>query len=579
LFAPGDFFVDASGHFGPRVYYKTLVAALAHVLGFPLTAFLLNWLSNLVVAIVTYVAGIRLFRSGALTALVAVALAMAIYTIEPGRGTRLPSNLLQPANLALGWALAALLLGLLGRPFWALVLGGATAVLHPLIGVEIAMLAGVAATAGLLLNRTEPHGRIKTLAALIAGSVVCTGIVGAFWLADYGSTRAIDAGDFIRIYAEFRAPHHFIPSTWSLTTHVFTGLFVLATFGAWWTWFRETACDRDVAARMLAVLIVTLGLFAGGYVFVEIWPSRIWTNLNTWRLFFVIRWLGFLLFAHAACRMLTRNDQSLGQWLIALALIGGSGKGHALFPCIGIGFRAIYRRLRLERHPLFAFAGIVAGLVLILLTLRFGNFGEVLQLVLYFSAALWLVSVSNRWVRDAPITLVLICLSSISLVHMYAPNRASEALFDRLGVNFSLEQYNDPITFAAAFAREKTDANAMFVVPPRNGDFRLLARRSLVVDFTSFPFQDWGMAEWEQRMHYVYGHTDRNGHAALAHLENEYRAIDDSRLVAIGNRYGATHAVLYTDTETDLPVIYEDEQYRIVVIPRSNNEPEDVTNE
>ena len=80
-------------------------------------------------------------------------------------------------------------------------------------------------------------------------------------------------------------------------------------------------------------------------------------------------------------------------------------------------------------------------------------------------------------------------------------------------------------------------------------------------------FAEEGIGEWYRRSIDCYGDVDGTGYAACRQWQEAYRAIPTERVVLAARKYGATHAVLHTDTPTDLPLLYSDESYKIVGIP------------
>ena len=120
---------------------------------------------------------------------------------------------------------------------------------------------------------------------------------------------------------------------------------------------------------------------------------------------------------------------------------------------------------------------------------------------------------------------------------------------------------------AARFARENTPGNAVFLTPPVFGKFRLIARRAMVVDWRSFPFQDRAMVEWQRRMFDCYGIPGAVGLAARAESDENYRKIRDSEIEKLQIKYGFSYAVLYRETPTDFPVTYQNRKYKIVLLP------------
>jgi hypothetical protein len=129
---------------------------------------------------------------------------------------------------------------------------------------------------------------------------------------------------------------------------------------------------------------------------------------------------------------------------------------------------------------------------------------------------------------------------------------------------FDFADLRDADSEAARGAAAHTPEDAIFVVPPAFGALRIVGRRAIVVDFKAIPLQDGAMREWRDRIRFVYGEVEGGGIPALARLDQAYRSVTDSHLLEIAARYGATHALVYADSTTALPVIYADSSYKVV---------------
>jgi len=133
----------------------------------------------------------------------------------------------------------------------------------------------------------------------------------------------------------------------------------------------------------------------------------------------------------------------------------------------------------------------------------------------------------------------------------------------------TLDQVNLPSSPLASFARKLTAEDSVFLVPPNLGSWRLLAHRAIVVDFKVFPFQDGAMAEWYERMLDCYGSPHCGGFSGCDELDNQYRRITEEQMLETRRKYGATHAVLYSETPCDMPVLFQDALYKVVRIESS----------
>jgi hypothetical protein len=100
------------------------------------------------------------------------------------------------------------------------------------------------------------------------------------------------------------------------------------------------------------------------------------------------------------------------------------------------------------------------------------------------------------------------------------------------------------------------------------GIFRVMAERAIVVDFKSFSYHDQAMVEWRQRLVECYGEPPPGigGFPAERAMEKNYRQIDDPWISRLAERYGVTHAVLYEETATSLPILFRGGPYKVVAV-------------
>ncbi len=97
--------------------------------------------------------------------------------------------------------------------------------------------------------------------------------------------------------------------------------------------------------------------------------------------------------------------------------------------------------------------------------------------------------------------------------------------------------------------------DSLFLAPPDFGDMRLFPKRSIVVDWKSFPFNDDYMVGWYQRINDCYGQGD---------LDNNYRQITDRQLSSLAEKYHFDYAILYSQTNTNCQVTFNNQTYKIV---------------
>ncbi|MBA7523297.1 hypothetical protein ES705_15421 [subsurface metagenome] len=211
---------------------------------------------------------------------------------------------------------------------------------------------------------------------------------------------------------------------------------------------------------------------------------------------------------------------------------------------------------------------VVGFLIVTVISAAFGRI-EVVPFLFFLVIFGWFLlsgRFKNRWVRNSVPIIILFLLVFESFFHFISP--------DRLGDYRPRIQYTSSLARVdgdgvADFARKHTEEDAIFLTPPVFGGFRLTAERAIIVDWKSMPFQDSGMLEWWNRMNVCYG--DMSGlsrNAGLGKMERNYRSISTEDIKNISEKYDADYTVLYHNTKIDLPVIYQDEYFKLVKINR-----------
>ena len=82
------------------------------------------------------------------------------------------------------------------------------------------------------------------------------------------------------------------------------------------------------------------------------------------------------------------------------------------------------------------------------------------------------------------------------------------------------------------------------------------------------------MLEWYQRLEDCCGDALHQGWAAEKAMTIEYRRLDDAKLLHLQNLYDFDYAVLFNDTATAFPVLFEGHKYKIIsmVDPAGGND-------
>jgi len=562
-----DFYVRSAEGFGPRFYYVALLAGLGRALPLPVAMLGLTFVVNLGVGAVSFLAARRLLQASRLGAALAASLVLTVGGFPLGLVTDIRFQDLQPGSLAIPFALAALLAGLVGSPLRAAALATIASLPHPLYGLESGALAlGSALIRGWLSLPAAARASDWLRASLpsaAGGALLALGAL-VFWGLPWAAANVerIPADEFVAVLS-FRAPHHYLPSAFPARHYALLGLFLIASALAFGRWRQEQRPER-AALAFLAAPIAILCLCLGGYLFVEVWPTRIWITAQPFRLLFLLKWQGLLLLGWLFGRW-------IGAGTLPSAVLGGVGllAGGAAQPLVATGCLvadALDARLRrtLPAWPPLLLPGL-AALALLPLSWLFGDARETLAMAV---ATLTALAFAPAW-RPEPRSSHRIGVGALVLgvaVLAFA-NRANEwTRWEPLRPRMTWADHTDDAAQAARWARERTPREAIFLVPPGLDAFRIVARRAVVVDWKALPFPDQALREWRARMLDCYGPVTGGGFEALERLDRAYEGVDAATLRRLGARYGASHALLYRATEVDLPVLYANAGYKIVLL-------------
>lgn len=565
----GDFFVETGRAFGPRIYFVQFLAWLSKLAPLHWVYYLLTVLSNLALVLVTQWAARRIIGADRLGAALASVMVLGLASFHLGDATQIRYEIFQPASLAIPGALWAIGLGLCGRPVAAALVAVLSSLPHPLYGAQGGAIALGTAFFVLLLRAVHwrpPYaaGRVsigplawrEALVGTALGMLILGAFLAVFWWWPYRNVNAagtLSTAEFFSILADFRAPHHYYPSYFRPTDYVTAILFMFAAGLAYERWSR--AVPRLTAGLLLLPLLAVFAACVAGTLFTEVWQLRSILTLQPFRLFSIVKWLGFMLIAYVLASYWRQPPTALARPLVALGLLS-TGVTHPLVNAMVLGLIRVKPWI-ISKLPEWLWVS-ATGLVAVLLWLKFGALGEAIYLVIALGLV---IAFSGRQFKLRAIAVLTVAVLMTALAWNrdrgaidIAPLRPLLALSDHRAIDAET---------ARAVARY-TPVDALLIAPPQFGLLRIIGGRALVVDFKSIPFQDPKMREWRERMRVVYGDVEAGGFAAARALEQAYRQVSDAHLLSLARQYDASHALLYADTETRLPVLYANETYRLV---------------
>ncbi len=555
-----DFFTNEASQSIARYHYSLFMARLANQpQRLPYVFLASTLLVNIVISGATFLIARELFNKSDMVGAFAASLTMTISTFYLGWSSVIYKTLMTPSAMATPFIFLALFFAL-RKHLWRTLLSIAIAVFfHPLFGLETGFLIFAAA---FVADVFVEEGRRRAMLKKYAIPVLLLGGMALLLILPQLSQEKIDPQLFIYIVAHFRHPHHYIPSSFKDKDYLYAGSFLLAFFLMWRRWQK----DNDNRRKTLFILILSfliLALNIGGYVFVELFPSRIWTEAQTFRLLYLVKWLGLILAAGTITNLCQKNKKS---WFAVYFF----GVLHPLSLGVAEAFHtasdttsSFNSRPQELFYPALASLIIVAilffSLVFTKLTILFTAYILLIILIDRISEKKALVGIS------ALAVLLIVGVSAPVQAWMPAPIAAVSHYFSGDLTNAipkDLGRYGNEVT---QFAQANTPPESIFLTPPDWGAFRLLASRAIVVDFKAFPFTDSGILGWYERMIACYGKPERLGFEMIPEMRTHYEKISDEDLLTLRQRYHFQYAVLYHNTPTKFSSIFENSEFKIII--------------
>ena len=586
-----DFQTNSATAFGPRYYFAQTMAALGGI--FPLEAVYaaLYLLVYIAIALITAFAA-RDITGSAIAGIVAATLVCSSLSVfHLSTPAHVTDVLLLPRFLAMPFALYAVWQGIRGKPLQSALAAIPAILMQPLLGLEAAALglaAAIAHRAALpqdwRLSGLPRRFRREGAAALAIFAASLFWLIPSLATSEQGS---LSAEEFVRIYGHIRHPHHIIPSAWDWQQYALGALFagaVAVSLAELWRRRRDAGGGRDNnggranQAPLIAIIVVFAAIgvaLACGYLFVEIFPTRLFAVAQTFRLTVVFAWLGWLIIAYSLSRALGAGVNRRSLLVMASAVSAPTLALYKTIACIrrlprGDSGRDIRRMMLLSPLAALALAGAVSALHLFEMPS-----GVTLFLLAIGFAAATMASVSMR--RGGVALAGLACVLALTLGALYLDRTGrlppmppvSDAIARRQPM-FTIEEAaarfraQDRVKLAHA-AREHTPPDAVILIPWRWSEWRLFSERAVVVDWKFFLFTDEGMREWNDRYDAIYAFPGGAGYPT---------AIGDAGLAELRRRYGFDYAILPVGAGFRLPTLLNTSRWKLVDVTALDAESE-----
>lgn len=536
-----DFFTNASTKSVARLGYSQFIAILAgSEQNLPTVFLILTLVSNVAISFITYTFAGNLFRSSKV-GIWASALTMSVSTFSLGWWSQIYQTTLIPSAVAIPFILGSIYYLMQDKIVMAILLGNIASLFHPLFGLEISVLAF--ATHIIFHVVRKQKLTISTLFALLF--FIPFALIS---LVPQMSQQQLDSNQFIYIVAHFRHPHHYIPSTFSLFDFINAAAFLTVAVIAYRKWSKASQNPFRIIPAIIMSFVLLLCI--SGYVFVELIPSRLWTTAQTFRLLYIVKWLGIIFVAGEIAQL----SNSTQPFYVS-----------SVFSPLSLSVVTLSQSFReyFEQHGFHRLAKILNPPLVLVVAIFFIVASKISILsIMCLAVYLFLIFTFDELPNKLSLVVsagILVAIGAFYFYPNYLTNTEQQTNFFEIKPEIGADGVS-----VARFARENTPEQSVFLTPPQFGQFRLLANRAIVVDFKAFPFYDAGIEEWYERITTCYGDSSLRGFAMVEELDENYRTMNDHDLVALQEKYNFDYAILYRDTPTNFDVLFQNTTYKAV---------------
>ena len=105
-----------------------------------------------------------------------------------------------------------------------------------------------------------------------------------------------------------------------------------------------------------------------------------------------------------------------------------------------------------------------------------------------------------------------------------------------------------------------TENESIFLIPPKIEDFRMGAKRAIVVDWKAFPFNDKSVLEWRER---VYEVSNSPNTLNPNSVEKGYNSLNEEKILSLSEKYKFNYILMEKNKNLRFNEIYSDDEFRI----------------
>lgn len=466
-----------------------------------------------------------------------------------------PMLLDRQIGFALGWLAIAWSLARPSSGRWAApALLGLAALVHPSVGLQLAMLLGAGRLGWLAVERP---GAAATRAELRAIAGLAGAVVPGYLLNLGGGgvlLKGLSPNDFRLLAAYLQGPQHMLPHLWRMPQWLAWGCYpVLAALS-----LATAGGPMPGPRRRLAVLVgVTLVGLTGAWFGIERLENLPLTLFQPFRMATVARGLCLILMAGHLVRLWT-TGRARERTRAALLVVGLLGDWRLVVVTLFEVAMSVADRRSAARWGRLAAWGVLAG-GLVFLARHDTESGHwsllaTLGVMLAAGARLPVGPIPWTWPRvGLRMTLawalpVMALSANVAAVESGRPPRRGFGWFLIHHCRFAAVPLDD-VERLAVWCAGNTPRDARFVGPPGPKGFRLWAARSLAFNRAGSPYQASALADWAARYRAHVGFEGTNAEFVAAYLRNRqeldrgFDRMNAEALARLAARQGAEYVI------------------------------------
>lgn len=426
-----DWYVLVNRTFGPRTIFAWYMAQTAKIFSLPLTFFLHYLLYIFIINLATYELTYLVFKRKFIALSTTVCILFGT-TISLGGNMLVTQDFVAP-QLPLALSLLAIVFLLQKNYLSSALLFSLASYFHPLIGFESAFLFFFIYLMIIILSKQSISKFVKK--GLIPYLVLTSPAIYLYF--SEGIKTQIDESTKIAILAYMRNPHHYLASSFSVSSYL--SFFLLLILFVTFSYFLRNIISKPLSKFFsLSFAVVIFACFLG-YITTEIIPFYQLAVLQPFRLTLYI------------------------YWIAAIIIFGG-----------------LFYLASVKKH--------LSPLLIIPIFLSnpdyFFSFSKIKFIATFVGLS---IIVFYKLIPRQILLILLLIFFSLGRFH----NKFNFSSY----INFSSDE-----TKVAIWAEKNTPTDSIFLVPPDFESFRLISNRAIVADWKSFPFQENAMLEWANRM-------------------------------------------------------------------------------